>query len=90
MENQIKTIIQTALPDSIVYVLDPQNDGQHFEAIVISESFEGKSLVKQHQAVMNPLKEAFATTVHALALKTFTPAKWDTVKESYPTHLLNN
>ena len=89
MEQEIKTIIQQALPDADVYVLDPQNDGQHFEAIVVSPSFEGQSLVKQHQAVMKPLKESFETTVHALALKTFTPEKWEAVKSNYPSQFLN-
>ncbi|MEM7134475.1 MAG: BolA/IbaG family iron-sulfur metabolism protein [Chloroflexota bacterium] len=83
MIDKIKEIIQSALPDATVYVLDPMNDGQHFESVVISPSFEGLSLVKQHQAVMNPLKTAFETDVHALRLKTFTPDKWETAKAGY-------
>ena len=73
----IKDIIQTELPDATVLVSDPHNDGEHFEAVVICPSFEGKSLVQQHRLVMGPLKEAFASAVHALALKTYTPAKWE-------------
>jgi stress-induced morphogen len=80
---EIKTTIEEALPDSIVYVADPNNDGQHFEAIVISASFSGMMLIKQHQIVMKALKEKLETTVHALALKTFTPEKWDIEKTNY-------
>lgn len=84
MIEQIKSAIQSALPDATVYVLDPMNDGQHFESVVISASFEGQSLVKQHQAVMKPLKNAIATNaVHALRLKTYTPEKWEAEKEQY-------
>lgn len=83
MVEQIKAIIEDALPDAEVYVFDPMNDGQHFESIVISPSFEGLSLVKQHQAVMKPLRTAFETDVHALQLKTFTPEKWVTAKAAY-------
>lgn len=84
MIEKIKEEIQKALPDATIYVFDPMNDGQHFESIVVSPSFEGITLVKQHQAVMKPLKGAFETdAVHALRLKTFTPEKWDAVKESY-------
>ena len=36
---EIKDTIQAALPDATIYVADP--DGEHFEAIVISPSFEG-------------------------------------------------
>ena len=83
MVDQIQATIQNALPDATIYVLDPQNDGQHFQAMVISPSFEGISLVKQHQSVMKPLKNAFETSVHALQLKTFTPAKWEESKHQY-------
>ena len=81
LSTEIKSTIQAALPDATVYVHDP--DGEHFTALVISPSFEGVSLIKQHKLVMNPLKEAFATTVHALGLKTFTPAKWEVAKDQY-------
>lgn len=76
MEQHIKRIIETALPDATVYVEDPNNDGQHFQAVVISPSFTGVPLVKQHRMVMAPLKDAFAESVHAMALRTFTPEKW--------------
>lgn len=81
---QIKETILAALPGSQVYVVDPQQDGQHFEAIVISPDFDGMPLVRQHQRVMKSLKEKFETSVHALGLKTFTPSKWDEEKHQYP------
>ena len=58
----------------ITEIADPNNDGQHFEALVISPTFEGLSLVKQHQLVYSALKEELASeAIHALALKTETP-----------------
>ncbi len=83
MVDDIKAIIAEALPDAEIYVIDPYQDGQHFQAIVISPSFTGLSLIKQHQAVMNPLRHAFEGAVHALGLKTFTPEKWETEKHAY-------
>jgi len=83
MVDIIKETILKAIPDAVVYVMDPNNDGEHFEAIVIAESFVGLSLVKQHQRVMMPLTQAFASSVHALALKTFTPEKWELAKHKY-------
>ena len=79
----IKDRIEESIPNSTAHVHDPQQDGEHFQALVISETFVGKPLVKQHQLVMNSLKEAFETNVHALALKTFTPEKWESEKENY-------
>ena len=78
----IKTTIENAIPGSIAHVMDPMNDGQHLQAFVISDKFEGMPIFKQHQMVMTPLKDAFAT-VHALGLKTFTPIKWQEAKTQY-------
>ena len=80
---EIKTIIEQSIPNATAYVLDPMNDGQHLQAFVISPAFEGLMLIKQHQMVMGPLTQAFVTSVHALGLKTFTPEKWNEVKEQY-------
>ena len=49
----------------------------------INVSFENLNLVKQHQAVMNALKEDMKSLVHALQLKTFTPQSWEKEKEHY-------
>lgn len=84
MIEQIKEAILKSLPDAEVYVIDPYNDGEHFQSIVVSPSFEGKTLVEQHKLVMKPLKEAFESHVHALALKTYTPDKWELDKDKYP------
>ena len=81
--SEIKQLIEQAVPHSTVYVLDPMNDGQHLQAFVISSAFEGLMLIKQHQMVMGPLTKAFHSSVHALALKTFTPAKWESEKTKY-------
>lgn len=78
---EIKAAILAAVPDAEVHVNDP--DGQHFQALVISPTFENLPLVRQHQLVMRALKDAFETNVHALGLKTFTPEKWANEKQNY-------
>ena len=82
--DDIKHIILAAIPEAQAFVMDPYNDGEHFQALVVSPTFEGISLVKQHQQVMLALKEAFVEAVHALALKTFTPSQWEAQKDQYP------
>lgn len=79
----VKKLIETSIPNSTAYILDPMNDGQHLQAFVVSPAFEGIMLIKQHQMVMKPLKEAMASAVHALALKTFTPKKWEQARIQY-------
>ena len=76
LTNQIEEIISGAVPDAQVIVRDPMNDGAHFEATVISESFVGMPLVKQHRQVMQSLKDEFTGDLHSLTLKTYTPDKW--------------
>ncbi len=83
MIKSIEESIKKALPDATVYATNPNGDGRHFEAIVISPSFEGLPLVKQHQIVMNAMKEEMESHVHALALKTFTPEKWAKEAKNY-------
>ncbi len=81
--NDVKITIEKAVPQSTVHVLDPMNDGQHLQAIVISPIFQGMPLIKQHQMVMGALKEALAGAVHALGLKTFTPEKWAVQRKEF-------
>ena len=83
MIKELEQIIKSNVPNATVYIMDPMNDGQHLQAIVISPAFEGMMLVKQHQMVMRPLKEALAGAVHALGLKTFTPQRWEEVRGQF-------
>lgn len=83
MLEDIQKIIERSVPESKAYVVDPLCDGRHLKAVVISPAFKDISLVKQHHMVMKPLNEALSGRLHALGLKTFTPEKWDEVKDTY-------
>ncbi len=73
---EIQDLIEKALPQSKVIVEDTVGDGDHLQAIVVSNLFEGKTLLQQHQMVYNPLKETLKEKLHALGLKTYTPEQW--------------
>jgi len=51
-------------------------DGQHFEAVVVSNEFEGKNRVQRHQLVYGTLGDRMRDEIHALSMKTFTPQEW--------------
>ena len=51
-------------------------DGQHFEALVVSSQFDGKSRVQRHQLVYGALGERMREEIHALSMRTLTPAEW--------------
>ncbi len=71
---QVEAMIKEKLSDAQVKVA---GDGEHFEAIIVSAEFEGKTRVKQHQLVYSALNEAMASeAIHAIALKTYTPQAW--------------
>jgi stress-induced morphogen len=72
----LKKRIEQGLPGAQVQVRDYTGGGDHFEALVVSPDFEGKSLVERHQAVYAALGEAMRADVHALTLKTLTPAQY--------------
>ncbi len=73
---EIQVIIEKALPGASVVVEDLVGDGDHLQATVVSELFEGKTLLQQHQLVYSPLKETLKEKLHALGLKTYTPSQW--------------
>jgi acid stress-induced BolA-like protein IbaG/YrbA len=56
--------------------LDVQGDGQHFYATIVSPEFEGLSRVHRHQRVYAALGERMRAEIHALSMKTLTPAEW--------------
>ena len=70
---QIQTWISESLPCDHVAV---SGDGQHFEAVIVSAAFRGKSRVQQHQLVYAALGERMRAEIHALSMKTFTPEDW--------------
>lgn len=77
---QVEAMIKAEITDAEVQIRDLTGGGDHYEAIVISSQFSGKSLVKQHQIVYGALKQAMASeAIHALALKTYTPEGWQAV-----------
>jgi acid stress-induced BolA-like protein IbaG/YrbA len=58
-------------------VLQVEGDGRHFEALIVSRQFEGKPRIARHQLVYAALGERMREEVHALSMKTLTPAEWE-------------
>ena len=51
-------------------------DGQHFQALVVSAQFAGKSRVQRHQLVYGALGSRMREEIHALSMRTLTPEEW--------------
>ena len=56
--------------------LEVQGDGRHFFAVIVSARFEGLPRVRRHQQVYTALGDRMREQIHALSMKTLTPAEW--------------
>jgi acid stress-induced BolA-like protein IbaG/YrbA len=56
--------------------LDVEGDGRHFFATIVSAEFEGASRIRRHQRVYAALGDRMREQIHALSMKTLTPAEW--------------
>jgi acid stress-induced BolA-like protein IbaG/YrbA len=70
---QIQRYIADGLPCEH---LEVEGDGQHFYATIVSSAFEGQRLIKRHQLVYGALGDRMREEIHALSMKTLTPAEW--------------
>jgi acid stress-induced BolA-like protein IbaG/YrbA len=56
--------------------VEVEGDGRHFQALIVSAAFAGKSRVARHQLVYAALGERMREEVHALSMRTLTPAEY--------------
>ncbi|MDR1968272.1 MAG: BolA family transcriptional regulator [Burkholderiaceae bacterium] len=76
---QLQTLIAAGLPCEH---LELQGDGRHWFATIVSPAFDGLRSIARHQRVYATLGQRLMTDeVHALSMKTFTPAEWTRVQE---------
>ncbi len=71
---EIQEFITAGLPCAH---LEVEGDGEHFFATIVSAEFEGKSRIARHQRVYQALGDRMRAQIHALSMKTLTPAEWE-------------
>jgi acid stress-induced BolA-like protein IbaG/YrbA len=70
LTEDVKVLIETALPGSEVEVLD-EGGGDHLRAVVKAPQFEGLSRIEQHKLVRGAAKPRFEDgSIHALSIRT--------------------
>ena len=77
----VQDYIQNGMDCTLVSVT---GDGQHFYATIVSAAFEGKRLIARHQLVYTALGGIggrMAAEIHALSMKTHTPAEYAAMQE---------
>ena len=70
---QLKSLIESGIPDAEVSVRDLTGTRDHFGVQVVSRTFAGKSLVEQHQMVYRAVGSELTNAVHALQVNTLVP-----------------
>lgn len=78
--NEISSLISKGIENVKVDVRS--EDNTHFEAVIITDDFEGKSLIKRHQMVYGCLGKLMGNEIHALSLKTFSNKEWQLMNSS--------
>jgi stress-induced morphogen len=69
---RLESLLDEAFPDAeTVEVVDRTGGGDHFHVTVVSEAFEGLTLVEQHKRVYSALAAPLADgTIHELRITT--------------------
>ncbi|MCE3269139.1 MAG: BolA family transcriptional regulator [Burkholderiales bacterium] len=76
----IEDIIYKAISGHIdCTYLDVTGDGRHFDAVVVSDSFTGKTRLERHRMVYEALGGRMQEEVHALSMKVYTNSEWSKV-----------
>ena len=72
---EIKRMIEAGIAGASAMVT---GDGSHFDAVVVSEAFDGKSMLQEQRMVYAALGDKIHTgELHALSIKAFTPEEWE-------------
>lgn len=77
---EVKELIKSNITDAEVFVSDMTGTLDHLAIFVASDDFEGKSLIQQHQIIMDILKEDLKEKIHAVKIKTMTLATYNQTK----------
>ncbi|NIA27024.1 MAG: BolA/IbaG family iron-sulfur metabolism protein [Desulfobulbaceae bacterium] len=71
---EITRLIEAGFDDAIVRITS--GDNTHFEALVVTQEFEGKRSIARHQLVYKCLGALVGNEIHALSIRALTPDEW--------------
>ena len=71
--NELRALLEANFPGARIDVASP--DDVHFQALIVTEAFADKPTLARHRMVYAVLGERMGGEVHALSLRTLTPAE---------------
>ena len=79
---EIKQRLNSNFINDKVEVFDSRGTGDHFSIIVISDRFDGVSLVNRHRMIYSIFEDKIVNEIHALQIQTYTLEEWQRKKIS--------
>ncbi|XP_050531970.1 bolA-like protein DDB_G0274169 [Daktulosphaira vitifoliae] len=83
VENCMRMKLQDRLKPQVLQLINesymhnvPKDAETHFKVVVVSEEFEGMSLIKRHRLVNDILANELKSGVHALSIVAKAPGQW--------------
>ena len=78
--NDVKTLLESRIDGCEFHI---QGEGCNFQVIAVGDVFEGLSPVKRQQLIYGALSGEIASgALHAVSIKTYTPAQWQQAPEN--------
>ena len=74
-EQKLRDTVAQAFPGAQVSVRDTTGTSDHFELVVVSDVFAGRSLIERHRMIYAVLGDAVGGPIHALSIRAETPSE---------------
>lgn len=75
--SEVKELLESKIEGSRVLA---EGEGCNFQITVVADAFDGLNTVKRQQLVYSHLQDAISTgAIHAVTMKTLTPAQFDSL-----------
>jgi len=78
---KLKDALAHSLESTFIEVQDLTGEGNHIDLVLVSSRFENLSRIARQQLVMAQIKDLWASGLHALTMKTWTPSEWEIQKK---------
>ncbi len=76
--DQLKSRLETLASGTLAQVMDLTGTQDHYQAVIVSPAFEGKTMIEQHRMVFQIVQtEVDSGELHALTLRTFTAEQYE-------------
>ncbi|WP_342321873.1 transcriptional regulator BolA [Kosakonia sp. BYX6] len=92
MREQIETKLKAAFEPIFLEVVDesyrhnvPAGSESHFKVVLVSDRFTGERFLNRHRMIYGTLTDELSTTIHALALHTYTLKEWEGLQDTLLT-----